>query len=66
MKTDYVYPRLADRLAVQDWIDAGRLTIWDRAEERVNDILAKAEPTHLTRTAEDKIRQALPIRLADH
>lgn len=66
MKTDYVYPRLADRMSVEDWIDAGRLTIWDRAEERVSEILANAEAKHLTRAAEDKIRQALPIRLAHH
>ncbi len=65
MKTEYVYPRLADRRAVQDWIDAGRLTIWDRAEERVSEILANAEPSHLARTAEDRIRQAMPIRLPE-
>ncbi len=64
MKTDYVYPRLADRQGVDDWIDAGRLTIWDRAEERVAEILAGDEPSHLSRNAEEKIRQALPICLA--
>lgn len=63
MKTDYVYPRLADRQGVEDWINAGRLTIWDRAEERVAEILSREEPSHLSRAAEEKIRRALPIRL---
>lgn len=63
MKSDFYYPALADRLSVDDWVDAGRMSIWDRAQARVADILAGPPPTHLGRQAEDAIRAAYPIRI---
>ncbi|MEM7430003.1 MAG: trimethylamine methyltransferase family protein [Pseudomonadota bacterium] len=63
MKTEYVYPKLADRQSVSDWVDDGEQSIWERAEARVKDILEGDAPGHLSRAAEEKIRSALPIRL---
>ncbi|GAB5471102.1 MAG: trimethylamine methyltransferase family protein [Rhodospirillales bacterium] len=63
MKTDYVYPALADRQGLDDWIEGGRRTIWDRAGERVAEILAGPPPHHLDPAAEARIRAAFPIRL---
>ena len=64
MKSEYVYPRLSDRRSVSDWIDAGRRTIWDRARDRVAEILAGAPPDHLSAAADRAIRDRFPIRLA--
>ncbi len=64
MKTDYVYPALADRQSVDDWLDTGAASIWDRAKIRVADILAGPAPTHLTPEIEADIRARYPIRLA--
>lgn len=64
MKSDYYYPALADRQSVDDWLDAGRPSIWDRAQSRVARILAGPAPTHLGPEAEAKIRARFPIRLA--
>jgi len=64
MKTDYVYPALADRQSVDDWLDAGGASIWDRAQTRVSDILAGPAPTHLAPEIEAEIRAKYPIRLA--
>ena len=63
MKSDYFYPTLADRQSVDDWIDAGRKTIWDRAQTRVAEILAAPPADHLTAEAEAHIRACFPIRL---
>ncbi|MCR9134928.1 MAG: trimethylamine methyltransferase family protein [Alphaproteobacteria bacterium] len=63
MKSDFYYPALADRQSVDDWVDAGRRSIWDRAQARVADILARPPSTHLSRDAEQAIRAAYPIRL---
>ncbi|WP_162933065.1 trimethylamine methyltransferase family protein [Roseovarius sp. EL26] len=63
MKTDYLYPALADRQSVNDWVDAGEQSIWDRAQARVADILASPGPTHLSVETEAKIRATYPIRL---
>lgn len=64
MKSDYFYPALADRQSVDDWIDAGRKSIWDRAQTRVTDILAGSPSRHLSVDIEANIRAAFPIRLA--
>ncbi|WP_170422245.1 trimethylamine methyltransferase family protein [Ruegeria arenilitoris] len=63
MKTDYYYPTLADRQSVDDWIDAGRPSVWDRALHRVAEILASPPATHLSSEAEAHIRDRFPIRL---
>lgn len=63
MKSDYHYPALADRQSVSDWIDAGRLSIWDRACIRVAEVLSAPRPAHLSADAEKRIRKHYPIRL---
>ncbi len=63
MKSDYYYPALADRQSVNDWIEAGSLSIWDHARARVSEILAAPPATHLSAEAEAKIRAQFPIRL---
>ena len=64
MKTEYVYPRLADRRSVAEWLEAGGRSMWDRARERTAEILALPEPEHLPRAADLAIREAFPISLA--
>jgi len=63
MKSDYFYPALANRLGVDDWIDAGQPSIWDRAQARVAEILAAPPASHLSDEAEARIRAKFPIRL---
>jgi len=63
MKTEYVYPALGDRQSVGDWIKAGRTTIWDRARNKVSEILAAGPPDHLPPAADAAIRADFPIKL---
>ncbi len=63
MKTEYLYPRLADRRGVSEWIEAGGTSIWDRAHDRVSKILAADAPDHLPPAADQVIRARFPIRL---
>ncbi len=64
MKTEYVYPSLADRRSVSDWQADGSHSIRDRAHLRVQEILAEP-PSHLDPAAEARIRQAFPILLPE-
>ncbi len=64
MKTDYVYPNLADRRSVAEWQAAGSPDLWDRAAARVKEILGNP-PTHLDRNAEARIRSAFEIHLPE-
>jgi trimethylamine---corrinoid protein Co-methyltransferase len=63
MKTEYVYPALADRLSVDEWIEQGSQSIWDKACERVTEILNSDHPDHISRAADQMIRDRFPIRL---
>ena len=63
MRTEYVYPHLADRRGLDEWIEAGRASIWDRARDSVAAILATDAPDHLTPAADRAIRERFPIRL---
>ena len=65
MRTEYVYPQLGDRRGVGDWIEAGRVSIWDRARDRAAEILAMEAPDHLTPAADRAIRERFPIRLGE-
>jgi len=62
MTSEYVYPVLGDRQSVSDWEDAGHLSIWDRAKDRVRDLLIEA-PSHLPPERECAIRERFDIRL---
>ena len=63
MKTDYVYPSVGDRLGVSDWLAAGSQTVWDRANRKVEEILAEDPSSHLSAAAEARIRERFPIQL---
>lgn len=63
MKSEYQYPSLADRQSVADWLASGAESIWERAQARVDGMLANDRPDHLSRDAEARIRQEFDIRL---
>jgi trimethylamine--corrinoid protein Co-methyltransferase len=63
MRTEYVYPRLADRSSVAEWRNAGSPTLWARAGDRLAEIMAGPPPGHLSAAAVARIRQHFDIRL---
>ncbi len=63
MRTEYVYPALGDRRSVDEWVAAGEPTLWQRAGDRVNEILAQGRPGHLSTDAEAAMRARFPIHL---
>jgi trimethylamine--corrinoid protein Co-methyltransferase len=63
MTKEYVYPSLGDRQSVNDWLQSGAKTIWDRAQTRVAEIAAQPAPDHLPKDIEAAIRARLPIML---
>ena len=62
MKSEYVYPELADRQSVQDWQEAGRPSIVARAHEMVTR-MTEITPDHLPPAREAEIRSAFNICL---
>jgi trimethylamine--corrinoid protein Co-methyltransferase len=65
MTKEYVYPSLGDRQSVNDWLESGSQTIWDRAIARVGALEAQPEPDHLPADVEAAIRAKFPIHLPE-
>ncbi len=65
MTSEYVYPRLGDRQSLDDWLEGGGSSIWDRARDRVGELLSRGPAEHLAKEAEAAIREAFPIKLPE-
>lgn len=63
MKTDYVYPEIADRRSISEWQDAGARDARDVARDRVRKILADHYPRHIGNETDTAIRSAYNIIL---
>ena len=63
MQTEYIYPKVGDRLNPNDWKDAGSLDAKARAHEVVKETLATHFPTHISHEMDAKIRENFDIRI---
>ena len=61
MRSEYLYPVLGDRSSVDEWVEAGEPSMWEKAHHRVRTILDAGPPGHLSAEAEARIRAAHPI-----
>jgi trimethylamine--corrinoid protein Co-methyltransferase len=58
MRSEYLYPVLGDRSSVQEWVEAGEPSMWEKAHRRVRTILDAGPHGHLSAAAEARIRDA--------
>ncbi len=63
MQTEYIYPEVGDRQSTDDWLDAGGLSVEERAHEYVTKTLATHFPDHVPADRVAAIRGAFPIQL---
>lgn len=64
MERDYFYPsELSDRSPPVTWQEQGASDMWQRANQKVRDILAHHHPTYLDNAVDQKIRQQFNILL---
>ncbi|MCB1406874.1 MAG: trimethylamine methyltransferase family protein [Rhodobacteraceae bacterium] len=63
MKTDYVYPEVADRRSIGEWEGAGARDSRDVARDRVRKILAEHYPRHIGAEVDAAIRAQYNIIL---
>ena len=64
MKTDYLYPDLADRSTPGAWEEQGSLDIMARTQRSVKQVLSTHYPDHLDAHTDAAIRAKFPILLA--
>lgn len=63
MKTDYLYPEIADRRSIGEWEDAGARDAREVARDRVRKILAEHYPGHIPERLDSKLRDDFNIIL---
>lgn len=56
MKTDYLYPRIADRRSISEWEDAGARDARDVARDTVRTVLAEHYPGHVSDDVDAQLR----------
>ena len=64
MKRDYLYPTLGDRRSIEDWQEAGSISLWERAHQRVEGILSTPPAPRIPAAHDAEIRRRFPIELA--
>ncbi len=64
MERDYYYPRLGDRQEPSTWAEQGALDIWQKANAQAREVLENHHPETISRTVDEKIRQAFGIKIA--
>ena len=63
MKSDYLYPQIADRRSIGEWEESGSRDARELARERVSEILAAHYPGHVSAHTDAWIRQQYEIIL---
>lgn len=63
MERDYYYPKLSDRRDPDSWMDDGKQTMYEKANERVRDILKNHNPDYIDSKADAKLRRQFNILL---
>lgn len=63
METDYVYPKVGNRLTPSEWQEKGALTAEVVAREKTKEILATHFPTHIAEDLDQQLRAQFDIRL---
>ena len=63
MRSEYVYPRLADRTSVEEWVEAGRPEMSERAAARASELFDAAKGGKFSSRTDRAIRARFDIHL---
>ena len=64
MKTEYLYPTLADRGTQEEWESEGSPDMRQRAEKRAREILNSHYPVYIDDKIDKKVRDTFPIEIS--
>ena len=63
MESEFLYPEIADRQAQGAWEEEGSLSLFERAQVRVKDVLASHFPDHIGNHLDARIREEFLVHL---
>jgi len=65
MKTDFLYPEIADRRTPREWEDDGQPDVREVAKQRTREILKSHFPDHIDPSTDATLRNMFDIRLPE-
>jgi len=63
MKTDFLYPEIANRRSIEEWEKDGSQDIRAPAKERAKEVLSNHYPSHISADIENRLRDKFDIKL---
>lgn len=63
MKTDYLYPDIADRRSISEWEDAGARDAREVARDMVRKVLSEHYPNHIPEHVDAQLRDNFDLIL---
>ena len=60
MQSEYIYPKIGDRLSPKEWAEVGKPDIVEEAKKKVAEVRAK-EPTHIDPALDKLMREKYNI-----
>lgn len=64
MQSEYIYPEFGDRTSPNDWEEAGKPVLLEKAIQKRDEILASYFPKHISDEVDRAIRAKFPIHLS--
>ena len=64
MRTEFLYPDVADRRTSEEWEETGKEDIYQLANRKVKKVLSSHYPEYINPVADARIRDQFPIQLA--
>ena len=64
MESEYIYPEFGDRSSPNEWVDAGKPVMIERAIAKRDEILAGYFPKHISDETDRRLRKDFPIALS--
>jgi trimethylamine--corrinoid protein Co-methyltransferase len=64
MKSEYLYPKLANRQPYGQWEEGGKIDAFEQAHAKVQAMMARHYPSYIDPAVDARIRAAFPILLS--
>ena len=63
METEYLYPKIANRLSPKEWAEVGKPSIVGDAQSYIKKVLNGPEPSHISADLDAKLKAKWPLKI---
>ncbi len=63
METEYLYPKIANRLSPKEWAEVGKPDIVADAQAYIQEVMARPAPTHISAELDQSLKAKWPLKV---